>query len=405
VHDVAVIGSGPAGWATAAACSQVGLDCVLISPTPDAVWANTYGGWAADFAADIPLAHRWDRVIVQADRRHEVGRSYVQIDNEAMLAQFQSQFTGKVVQARVAGVSHVGDRDSLHGEVSLDAARRKPVLATLVIDATGGGSTLLDRVGSGPVLGRTQAPVLQSAFGIIGEVTGMPEPGAATTMDWTGPDREAPSFLYALDYGDGSWLVEETSLAHRPGVPEAELEQRLYTRLKKIGAQIISVQRSERVRFSMDVPMPVIPQPTVGIGAAAAVVHPATGYSVAASLRVAPLIAAEYLKWVDAPAGYHRESLANQMWNTVWPSERRAARRLEQYGMERTLLMDQKLIRAFFDTFFSLSPSDVATYMSGTSTQAELAAVMWRVFNAAPMRVRTKLASGNPLRLAKSLLG
>jgi lycopene beta-cyclase len=406
VHDVAVLGSGPAGWATAAACSQAGLDCVLISPTPDLVWPNTYGGWADDFEPGIPVAFRWDRVVVHGDRRHEVGRAYVVLDNEALLARFRSQFKGSVVAASVAGVRHVDADTSLHGssygEVAVVGVRRRAALtARLIVDATGANSTLLSRVAEPTA----QAPVVQSAFGVVGEITGMPEPGVATTMDWRGPDRDAPSFLYALDYGNGQWLVEETSLAHRPGLSDDELERRLYARLKNLGAHIVSVQRTERVRFAMDVALPVIPQPIVGIGAAAAVVHPATGYSVAASLRSAPLIAAEYAKWLDAPAGYRNSSLAAEVWNAVWPSERLAARRLEQYGMERTLLMDQKVIRAFFDAFFSLPVKDIAVYMSGTSTQAELAAVMWKVFNAAPMRVRTKLASGNPLRLAKALLG
>jgi lycopene beta-cyclase len=401
VHDIAVVGSGPAGWATAAACSGAGLDCVLISPTPSTVWANTYGGWAEDFAAEIPFAHRWDRVVVQGDKRHQVARAYAQLDNDALFASLQSRFTGKVIKASAAGVTHQSSSDEMTtSTVALTGSRQKTVSASLVIDASGGGTALIERV-----VPAEATPVLQTAYGIIAEIEGMPEPGAATTMDWRGPDRDSPSFLYALDYGDGLWLVEETSLACRGGLSEQELERRLHARLAKLGARIIKVHRTEKVRFVMDLPLPVIPQSAVGIGAAAAVVHPATGYSVASSLRLGPEIAKRFLAWHDLPERDRTVGLSAHVWDAVWPADRLAARRLEQYGMERTLLMDQRTVRSFFDAFFTLPTRDIATYMSGTSTQTELAAVMWKVFNAAPLRVRTKLAAGNPLRLAKALLG
>ena len=43
--QVAVVGSGPAGWAAAAALAEVGVETVLVAPAPGEVWPATYGCW------------------------------------------------------------------------------------------------------------------------------------------------------------------------------------------------------------------------------------------------------------------------------------------------------------------------------------------------------------------------
>ena len=57
-------------------------------------------------------------------------------------------------------------------------------------------------------------------------------------MDWTvaaGTDPGWPTFLYAVPLGGGRVLLEETSLARRPGLPMAALRDRLLTRLARYG--------------------------------------------------------------------------------------------------------------------------------------------------------------------------
>jgi lycopene beta-cyclase len=324
-------------------------------------------------------------VLVIGDRRHEAARTYVQIDNRRLQQQLRDRLAatgGSVVAGSARAVE--GGRVEIE-----DGGRRHGVEASLVIDATGADTPFVLRERAQGVA------AVQSAYGLVAEVTGMPNQGAAVLMDWSGPDRRDPSFLYALDYGGGVWLVEETSLAHRPGLSDGELERRLQERLAMIGAQIISVQRVERVRFPMDVPMPMVPQVVVAAGAAAAIVHPATGYSVAASLRIAGDLAAAIAR---SPGD------AKASWAAVWPRRRIAARRLERYGMERLLTMDQRTTRAFFDAFFSLPPHRQAAYLGGTATPGELSVAMARVFAASPWRVRRALIAGNPLPLAKGLL-
>ena len=399
--DVVVVGSGPAGWATAAACAEAGLRCALIAPDPHAVWTNTYGAWVEDLARDVVLARRWDRVLVVGEHTHQVGRSYALIDNKALMASLAARFArggGEVFESAVDAVDAVdavapGPAGAAHRRVAaavVGLAGGGRIDADVVVDASGSGSVFVRRRSAL----RLRPPALQCAYGVVAELRGMPDPGAVTLMDWRGPDRRDPSFLYALDRGDGTWLVEETSLAHRPGLTQPELEHRLAERLRMLGAQIISTQSIERVRFVMDLPMPVVPQPVVGVGAAGSMVHPATGYSVAAALRAAPLIAGAVASGGGASAA----------WRAIWPRERVAARQLETYGLERLLTMDQRLSRMFFDTFFGMADADVATYLGGEAGAREMAGVMWRMFAAAPAPLRAALALGNPTRLARALI-
>jgi lycopene beta-cyclase len=317
-------------------------------------------------------------------RRHEIRRAYAQIDNAALHRTLRKTFAhvdGEIIAANVTAID--GDALRLQGSRLKRSAR-------VIIDATGAGGPWLQR--SAPPAGRT--PVLQSAFGLVADLDGMPDPCSATFMDWSGPNEATPTFLYALDYGSGRWLVEETSLASRAGLDDVELETRLRARLDRMGVDIRSEVRRELVRFRMDVPMPVVPQQVVAIGAAAGLVHPATGYSVATSLALADPIANVIATGGDAAS----------VWNLLWPADRVKARALEAYGLERVLTMDASSVQVFFDVFFALPIRDQATYLSGRATSAELAAVMWRMFNKSPLRLRSKLATGNPLSLAKSLL-
>jgi lycopene beta-cyclase len=413
VFDVAVLGAGPAGWATAAACAAAGLRSALIAPTPLAVWRNTYGAWSDDLdpavvGLDVPVRSRWDRVHVVGARRHEVGRTYVQLDNAALLDRLAGRFGdhgGELIDAAAQTVEPGSESGSEPASVGLE--RGRTVRARVVVDATGAGSPFIRR--EPEPAGR--APAMQCAHGIVASIDrgrSGPEPGTATLMDWTGPDRRQPSFLYALDRGDGTWLLEETSLAGRPAMADDELERRLYDRLRAAGVRVTEVHEVERVRFRMDAPLPEVPQPVVAVGAAAAVVHPATGYSVAASLRLGPSVAAALSGPAGSAAGWSGPAGSagwSAGWSAVWPDARRSARRLEAYGLERLLGMDQRLTRTFFDTFFTLDRADVATYLGGRADATELAAVMWRLFAAAPLRLRGALASGNPVRLARALLG
>jgi lycopene beta-cyclase len=399
----AVLGSGPAAWSLAAALTVRGVDVVLIAPDPDARWPQTYGMWTYQWTAALaemsgisePFANTWDSVAVIGDREHSVGHSYGVLDNERVRLGFRraAEATGRA-SVRVGTAVEIREA----GETcTVTLAGGGSLQAMVVFDGTGAGSMFIEREAAPSA----KHPVLQTAFGLKVRARNIPfSEETCVLMDWRGPNRVDASFLYALPFGGRRWLFEETSLARHGGLDPIELEKRLRGRLDELGVVIESEDGTESVSFPMDIPIPRHGQRVVPIGAAAALVHPATGYSIAASLRTALTLSA-----VVADSGsLNGREITEQCWRVLWSTDRRKARRLETYGLERMLTMDQKDTRLFFDTFFNLDPKQTAVYLRGDAGAAELSGVMWALFRKAPVRLQRRLATGNPLMLARSLL-
>ncbi len=401
IVSAAVLGSGPAALSTAAALSCAGVDTVLIAPSVEAPWLQTFSMWTDQWSPDVaeltglanPWSRRWSRVMAFGEKTHHIDRAYGTLDNEnvrrALLDRALASGCLTVLSDRVETIEHLDQ----HSELAL--GQGDTLSARLVFDGTGAGSSFVVREPQ-----PDGEPVLQTAFGRIVSASSVPfDDNSAVLMDWRGPRRSDPSFLYALGYGDGRWLFEETSLAHPGGLLQSELAIRLDKRLHDLGIVIEETHATEEVSFPMEVALPVKSQAVVGIGAAGALVHPATGYSVAASLRMAPRFARAVTN-----EGSDRAVAIERCAEVLWSADRRRARGLETYGLKRLLTMDQHDTQAFFDVFFSLSNSAAATYLGGEAGSKELSAVMWQVFRKSPRRLRQRLATGNPLVLAKSLL-
>lgn len=398
---VLIMGAGPAAWSLAAAVAIRGVAVTLIAPEPDGVWPQTYGMWTDQWTATIaelanttdPWRHRWDRVVAIGRKEQEVGRSYGILDNEKVLHGFGAT-AGRSDLLTVQTGSVVGVDSETAGS-SVYLAGGLCLKARLVFDGTGPASDFVRRDS-----GSSKPGAFQTAFGRMVRARSVPfDDKTCVLMDWRGHDRRDASFLYALPFGDGTWLFEETSLARRGGLPGEELRTRLQNRLTDLGVEVEEELGSEDVWFPMNVPPPSTSQQTVAIGAAAALVHPATGYSVAASLRTATTLADSVVATVGEPV----DVAARACWEVMWSGERRKARRLEAYGLERLLTMNQADTRSFFDTFFDLPGSMTDTYLSGEATAKELRSVMWSVFRRAPLRLQRCLAGGNPITLARSL--
>lgn len=386
----------------AAALAPSGLSVTLIAPEPDAVWANTYAAWVDQVDASVrvllgdadPWAQVYTRAQVLGQRDQTAGRAYGRFDNAALLTALRTtaeKGAFHIVNARATALDHGPSRSM----VSLSTGR--PINATVVLDGTGAASPFIVRQPT------TGPAAHQVAYGVVAEFASDPLPrNVCTFMDWRGPDRTVPSFAYTLPI-DGLWLVEETSLASRPALSIEELERRLHDRLRADGLVITKVHAVERVLFPMDLPLPDRNQRVIGLGAAASIVHPATGYSVGASLRTAPRLASVLAQGLGR-AGAEPNQVAAAAWKTLWSDDRVKARRLESYGLERVLTMSQTDARAFFDSFFRLPPATTASYLGGDAGAAEMAAVMWKVFRTVSPRLQRRLATGNPFSLARSLL-
>ena len=400
--DIVILGAGPAAWAVAAALAPSGLRVILLAPNPGRIWTNTYGTWVDQINEPVdrlfshaPVwAQVFDTVNVFGDRHQLAGRQYGRFDNGALAGALQATAETGAFTVRRGNAKDVV-HDAAGATVTVE--RGASIHTSLVLDASGAASPFIAReTPTGPA-------AFQVAYGIVAEFDRPPlADTVCTLMDWRGPLRAVPSFAYTLPI-DGRWLVEETVLASRPAMAFEELERRLHDRLRADGLVIAKVHEVERVSFPMDLPLPQRTQRTIGLGAAASLVHPATGYSVAASLRSAPRVAEAIVEHLDT-SNVDLDMVAQRIWKTLWSDDRVKARRLESYGLERVLTMDQRELRSFFDSFFQLGPAIAASYLGGEAGSAEMASVMWKVFRNAGPRMQRRLAAGNPLTLARSLL-
>ena len=380
--DVAVVGDGPAGRSLSLACRGHGLRTVTVGQ--DRPWTATYATWLDNVsAATADVIAAWGPVDAVGLRRRSLGPSYGVFDNRLLRAKLSAGETHRV--GTVSRVEH-----SAAGS-TLTCDDGDSLMARLVVDATGSSPVLLRTA-------RRRAPA-QTAFGVV--IDGRPPTLSgehAVLMDWTPPpgfEVQTPTFLYAVPLLHGRWLVEETSLARRGGLGFDELRARLVARL---GHDVVA--RSEHIE-EVTIPMrPGVPsrnQLVVGFGAAGGYLHPATGYSVATSLRLAPAIAAAIAGSIEQP----RLDCVESTWKAIWPRPMRQMRAVHDYGLGSLLRLSADDVGSFFDAFFDLPDSLWRQYLEIDCSPADARRVMTGVFRAVPWRVRRRLAAGNPFGLAR----
>ncbi len=406
--DALVIGAGPAGLAISAALCDAGLNVAGISPfAPDTLWTNTYGIWADELAPlglTGALARRWSGCAVYAgERRIALQREYGLIDN----AKLQAHLLARL--ARTATVWHtdrVVQAAQLPEHTLITTRSGAQITARVVIDASGHAPALVKRPPS-PRL------AYQTAYGIVGRFSTPPvSPGQMVLMDYRSghldadEQREPPTFLYAMDLGEGRFFVEETSLAHTPPAPLSALARRLHRRLARQGIRVEEVEHVERCVFPMNAPLPALDQPVLGYGGAASMVNPISGYQVGAALRFAPAVARALTAALEdgtlSPGG-----LAQTGWQTLWPKQRLQRRALYLFGLENVLRFDVRQTQDFFGAFFDLPRPQWSGYLSDSLSTPELLQTMLNLYRLAPAHVRGALttsvffAGGDLLRAAR----
>lgn len=376
--DVLVVGGGPAGLALAGACGRLGLVTGLLDPAPERPWLATYGMWSRELPADLPAsviaARAAGRAIALTE--HRLGWEYAVLDVPALRAHLVGRLTGvrvhtgRAVGSPERGVVALADGGELRAAVVVDAAGLWRPLAR-----TSSGST----------------PAEQTAYGlIVDEAVAAPlvSPGEALFMDWRADHGESgwPTFLYAVPLGGGRVLLEETSLARRPGLPLSTLRRRLHARLTRHGIEVPKDARSEKVSFRVDHPRHR-GRGVLGFGAAAPLIHPATGFSVAASLTLAPQVADALA--VHLPDGPDKALAAAQ--ETVWPLPARVVHRLRRIGLEALLRMPAHEVPGFFEQFFTLPEVHRWTYLTARDDLRGNVATLGRLFQMSSGRLRRRL--------------
>ncbi|CAM9854506.1 unnamed protein product [Chrysoparadoxa australica] len=400
-HDVAVVGSGPAGCVMATLLStKHGLDVAIIDPNIDETWIPNYGVWVEEWEKlddmlDIGLRDCLRNVYevtdcfygsshgVPANERLRLNRPYAQVrkarqDKTVSLCCSSCSRNVKIYKSYldVGAVEHhdTGSNLKLEDGTSLGAR--------MVVDCSGHESKLIERQGP-------HDPGFQIAYGIECEVKdGNFAPYAEEAMlfmdyraDYaTAPNdsrkhmEEVPTFLYAMPQdcpspllspsGGNKIFFEETSLVARPKISFDLCKERLYRRLAHHGIEVTKVEGEEFCYIPMGGSLPRFDQRVVSFGGAAGFVHAATGYMIvrmlAGSKPAADAMAKELKKDVFSP-----DLAAQKVYYAMWPAEARLQRSFHVFGGEFLMQQDATNLRGFFNGFFKIDLPLWAGFLSG----------------------------------------
>ena len=371
----------------ASALTQAGLSVGGLAPQPPtAPWPNTYGVWVDELEAlgmTEVLGYRWaDVVSYFGPEAVLLPRTYGLFDKNKLQAYLLDKGEGTTWRTGYA-------RSIEHSQqVTQLTTQSGDVLTTrIVVDTTGHKPVLVKRQRNTPI-------AYQSAYGVVGKFSKPPtNPNQFVLMDYRADhlspaeQREPPTFVYTMDFGEGVYFVEETSLAYEPAISFDVLKRRLEKRLAHHGIEITEVHHVEKCLFPMNSPLPVLTQPVVGFGGSASMVHPASGYMLGAMLRRLPDVAGAIAATLhDSTASPH--TIARAAWQALWPSERLRKHYIYLFGQETLMRFDQARICQFFDTFFKLPQDKWSGFLADTLTTPELIGSMVHMFGMAPNPVR-----------------
>ncbi|KAK3288595.1 hypothetical protein CYMTET_3931 [Cymbomonas tetramitiformis] len=395
--DVVVVGCGPAGLSIAAALADQGLQVGLVAP--DRPFVNNYGVWLEEFKAlglEDALLNTYDDVLVWFDESDPaegigLGRQYGRVGRkelrDVLLARckeggvrYHAALVDVLENFEESGEVHkpkdASTTSMLHCDDGFDITSR------LVVLSTGHNREMVQYESNDSPYG------WQTAYGIEIKMPDHPFPeNKAVFMDFRQSDPEiedgsmwrVPSFLYVLPTDKDTFFLEETCLAARVQVPFDELKRRLLRRLLRMG---LSVEPSQIVEeeaswIPLGGPLPISQQRNVAFGAAAGLVHPASGYSIVNTMSRAQPVAkaiAEELKNGTA------QEAADAAWRVLWSNENRRQMAFHQVGMELIMALRLDTLREFFDTFFKLPRKYWQGFLSHKLTSIELLQFALRTF-------------------------
>jgi lycopene cyclase-like protein len=377
--DALILGAGPSALALAASLGQRGLRVALMAPAPRAPWSPTWGLWEDELTEPLPercVERRWSEAALVVGEPRRVSRTYLRVQKVELQRWLLSR-------AEAAGVQLLEEEATASWPRGLLTARGEEVDAGLVVDCSGAQSAFTSRQ-PGP------EPGAQAAWGERLELRGHGLEDRALLMDWSPAgadalDEEArPSFLYLLPEGPDHLFAEETSLCARPPLPLPLLERRLAARLARMGLGGGHRLEEERCLIPMGGGLPRM-EWTLAFGAAAGMVHPATGYLLARALNEAPLLAEAI-----AQAGGGDASV-KAGWRQLWPAGRRVQWGLYRFGLEVLLGLSQSECQRFFRAFFQLPDELWQGYWSGQQSLHAQLRTMAALYTGLDRELRARL--------------
>jgi len=436
--DILVVGTGPAGLALAgelARCAGGRARVGLVGP--DVPFVNTYGVWEDEFE-ELGLSHCLETVFGDAvchfgegaEGRVAVGRKYAKVD----LGKLQGELLGRCERGGVlfeeGQVTAVDDTAPAPGNansrpsgggkaVTVSVGGKDTIACDVVVLASGSASskflTYEDEVPD---------PGAQTAYGFEVEIDAYPfgkddmlfmdfrrhhsgvwpgkalHPGMARALtkesSW-GTSEEVPSFLYAMPLGDNKAFFQETCLVSKDALPFEVLKRRLERRLEALNVKVAKVLDEEWSYIPVGGPLPRPDQKILAFGAAANLVHPASGYSVARSLKTAPDFASTLVDAYcregegEGTSKGWSEGASHQAWERLWSDELRKCHSFHVFGMELLALMDVKSINDFFIAFFSLPEQLWRGFLSSRLDSNQLLFFALYMFAVAPPQMKVRL--------------
>nr|KYP62251.1 hypothetical protein KK1_016778 [Cajanus cajan] len=366
ILDLVVIGCGPAGLALAAESAKLGLNVGLIGP--DRPFTNNYGVWEDEFKGlglEGCIEHVWKDTVVYLDNKDPVliGRSYGRVSRHLLHEELLRRCVESGVSYLSSRVESIVEASNGLSHVVCEYDIVVPCRLVTVASGAASGKLLQYEVG-GPKVS------VQTAYGLEVEVENNPyDPNLMVFMDYRDymkqnvqcPEANYPTFLYVMPMSRTRVFYEETCLASKDAMPFDLLKKKLFSRLNTMGIRIAKIYEEEWSYIPVGGSLPNTGQKNLAFGAAASMVHPATGYSVVRSLSEAPKYAsviATILKDGHAKDVFslerRKENLSMQAWDTLWPQERKRQRAFFLFGLALILQLDIEGIRTFFRTFFCL---------------------------------------------------
>ncbi|KAL6984633.1 Lycopene epsilon cyclase, chloroplastic [Sarracenia purpurea var. burkii] len=400
ILDLVVIGCGPAGLALAGESAKLGLSVGLIGP--DLPFTNNYGVWEDEFkdlGLERCIEHVWRDTIVYLDDSHPIfiGRAYGRVSRHLL----HEELLKRCVESGVSYLSSKVERiiETTNGQSLIVCEQNVAVPCRLATVASGAASgKLLQYEVGGPRVS------VQTAYGMEVEVEKNPyDPSFMVFMDYRDYvkqkvsclEAQYPTFLYAMPMSPTRVFFEETCLASKDAMPFDLLKKKLMSRLETMGVRIIKTYEEEWSYIPVGGSLPNTEQKILAFGAAASMVHPATGYSVVRSLSEAPeyaYVIANILKQGRSEnkiSQYTRnENISMQAWSTLWPQERKRQRAFFLFGLALILQLDIDGIREFFLTFFRLPEWMWQGFLGSTLSSVDLVLFAFYMFVIAPNNMR-----------------
>ena len=403
VADVLVLGAGPAGMAIASALGKEKLDVEVLSPNgPEEPWPNTYGIWGKEvdqLGLQDLLEYRWKNTVSffghgSPEEHHYENKAtehfldYGLFDKKKLHSYWLNECNKSFIKWHEGFAEKINHQKNKSTVTTNDG---KNYSARLVIDATGYDPVFLKLKTCGPL-------AVQTCYGIVGSFSKPPlKKGQFVLMDYRNDHlndeqkKEPPTFLYAMDMGNGKYFLEETSLGLVNPLTMENLKERLEKRLIYRDISITSMQHEELGLFlPMNMPIPDFQQQILGYGGAASMVHPASGYLIGNVLRRAPLVA----KAISTAMKDKKLStchIAKKGWESLWPKELIRKKSLYQFGLEKLMRFDEKLLREFFGSFFKLPKTQWYGFLTDTLSLREIVYAMCIMFIKAPWSVKKGL--------------